>query len=142
MRCERIALDRDPRSTVERLRALVPSAESVADAVAEILAGVSAGGDAAVEAYTTQFDTAGHEPAPMRVDELELARAADELDSEVRVGLERAIENVERSRPLRSTPIRSESCASAPTRCGSARYPSGVPPFTFREGGRRIRARS
>jgi histidinol dehydrogenase len=94
MRCERLALDRDPQSTVEQLRRLVPSAVSVTQVVAEIISEVSTYGDASVREYTQRLDTGGAEPAALRVDEIELARAADGLDPAVRVGLERAIENV------------------------------------------------
>jgi histidinol dehydrogenase len=93
MRCEWIESESAP-GTAASLRALVPAADSVAEAVAEIVAGVRNGGDEAVLQYTRAFDTGGAQPAPLRADALEQARAADDLDEAVRVGLERAIENV------------------------------------------------
>src|SRR5438477_10650902 len=94
MRCERIAAGEDPGRTVAAMRSLVPSAESVSDAVAEIIARVAIGGDAAVLEYTRALDTMSAEPAGLRVDAIDLARATDELDPAVRVGLDQAIDNV------------------------------------------------
>jgi histidinol dehydrogenase len=94
VRCERIEAAGGPAATVARLRALVPTAESVTDAVWEIIAGVQARGDTAVRDYTRMLDTGDHEPRSPHVDTLELARAADALDPAVREGLEQAIANV------------------------------------------------
>ena len=94
MRCERISDGGDAGRTVRTIRSLVPSAESVTTAVAEILEEVRSGGDEAVLEYTRTLDTAGAGPYPLRVAELDLASATDELDPAVRVGLEQAIDNV------------------------------------------------
>jgi histidinol dehydrogenase len=94
MRCERIDPAAGPAATAARLRALVPTAESVTDAVWEIISGVQAGGDRAVRDYTRMLDTGDREPRPAPVDPVELARAADGLDPAVREGLEQEIANV------------------------------------------------
>jgi histidinol dehydrogenase len=94
MRCERIRDGGDPARTVEQIRSLAPTAESVSAAVAEIVARVRSGRDEALRGYTREFDTGGAEPRPLRVEPLELARAADRLDGAVRAGLELAIDNV------------------------------------------------
>src|SRR5258707_11789112 len=94
MRCERIQPGESASATAASLRALIPSAESVAEAVWEIIAGVDARGDQAVLDYTRLLDTHGAEPPPLRVDSGELVRAADALDQAVGAGLEQAIENV------------------------------------------------
>ena len=94
MRCERIDPAGGPAATVARLRALVPTAESVTDAVWEIISGVQAGGDRAVRDYTRMLDTGDREPRPAYVEPVELARAADGLDPPVREGLEQEIANV------------------------------------------------
>ena len=140
MRCERIEAESAP-ATASRLRALIPSAESVAGAVAEIVAGVRSGGDVAVLEYTRAFDTGGTEPASLRVEAPELARAADALDPAVRAGLERAIENV-REVAAAALPSPSSSSDSPRTPCASAPTPSGAPPCTSPAAARRTRARS
>jgi histidinol dehydrogenase len=94
MRCERTDTGGGPAATAARLRALVPTAESVTDAVWEIISGVQTRGDSAVRDYTRMLDTGDREPRPPHVDPLALARAADELDPTVREGLEQAIANV------------------------------------------------
>ena len=96
MRCETLALSRDGDSAAlaAELRALVPSPESVSAEVAAIIADVRERGDDALRAYTRRFDTGDAEPPPLIVTAAELDRAADELDKDVRAGLERAIENV------------------------------------------------
>jgi histidinol dehydrogenase len=97
VRCELIALgDEDPRALAARLRTLVPSGASVTATVAEIVERVRQEGDGAVLDYTRRLDTAGADPRPLRVSELELAGALANLDPAVRRGLERAIENVRR----------------------------------------------
>lgn len=95
MQCERTQLDGDPAELARQLRALVPTGESVAEAVREIIARVKDGGDAALAEYTRRFDTDGAEPRPLRVSDAELDRACEQLDPEVREGLEIAIENAE-----------------------------------------------
>jgi|SRR5579884_2300050 len=95
MRCERYALDGDPAPLVAQLRGMVSAAASVSEAVAEIIAAVRQRGDAAVLEYTRALDTGGAEPQPLRVPEHELDAAAEALEPEVRLALERAVENVE-----------------------------------------------
>jgi histidinol dehydrogenase len=86
----------DPPAIAAELRALVPGAASVRDDVAEIIAGVRSRGDEALLDYTRRFDTAGAEPAALRVALGELEAAASDLDPEVRAGLEQASHNVRR----------------------------------------------
>jgi histidinol dehydrogenase len=73
-----------------RLRALVPSAESVSEAVAEILHAVRRGDEGLLE-VERRF---GGGERPLRVGEDELAAALDALDPAVRAGLKLAAENV------------------------------------------------
>jgi histidinol dehydrogenase len=94
MRCERIRAGDNPARTVEQIRSLAPTAESVSGAVAEIVARVRRGGDEALREYIRELDTGGSEPKPSRVEAPELAAAADGLDPTVRSALELAIENV------------------------------------------------
>lgn len=94
MRFERIEPAASPAETAARLRALVPSAESVGETVWDIIAAVQAGGDGAVSDYTRELDTDGAEPPPLHLGALESVRAADRLDPAVRAGLEQAIDNV------------------------------------------------
>jgi histidinol dehydrogenase len=116
-----LTLAADPVSTAAQLRALVPSAESVTDIVAEIIAEVRAHGDAAVREYTRRLDTGGAEPPALRVPEIELARAADGLDPAVRVGLERAVDNVREvaAATLDPDPSRSVRLGTHTVRVGS-----------------------
>src|SRR5947209_18499483 len=97
MRCERFAANGDPARTVAAIRSLVTSPASVTDAVAEIVGRVASEGDAAVLEYTRALDTGGGEPAAMRVDTVDLARAADQLDHAVRAGLKREIDKIGRA---------------------------------------------
>ncbi len=94
MRCERFPLSGDPGALAERIRELVPTSASVQSAVAEIINQVRNGHDEAVLDYTRRFDTADTEPRPLRVEDGVTARALERLDTAVRTGLERAIENV------------------------------------------------
>ena len=73
------------------MRALAPGAASVADAVAGIVADVRARGDAALSEYVERFDDVR---GPLRVGADELQRALEDLDPDVRAGLEVAIANV------------------------------------------------
>jgi histidinol dehydrogenase len=140
MRCERLRAAGEPAVIAAELRALVPAAASVRDAVAEIVAVVRARGDEALREYTRRFDTAGAEPAPLRVAEHQLEAAAKGLDPDVRAGLEAASHNVRRVaeaglRPdatvqfdrhevtLRSSPVAS---AGVYVPGGRAPYPSTV----------------
>ncbi|HWX51876.1 MAG TPA: histidinol dehydrogenase [Solirubrobacteraceae bacterium] len=76
------------------LRTLIPAAGSVEPEVAEILARVRAEGDAAVRDYTSRFDLAGEQPAPLLVGEEELDEAITQLPLELVAGLQVAIKNV------------------------------------------------
>ncbi len=140
MRCELELVAGDPPAIAAELRALVPGAASVRDDVAEIIAGVRSRGDEALLDYTRRFDTAGAEPAALRVALGELEAAASDLDPDVRAGLEQASHNVRRVaeaglRPdvtvqfdrhevtLRSSPVAS---AGVYVPGGRAPYPSTV----------------
>jgi histidinol dehydrogenase len=81
-------------ATAARVRALVPDGDSVAAPVRAILAKVRADGDAAVLAYTREFDTAGGEPRPLLVTTEELDEAIKRLPLELIAGLQVAIVNV------------------------------------------------
>jgi len=87
---ERFALG-DPAQVAAAVRALAPGPASVADAVAGIVADVRARGDAALSEYVERFDRVA---GPLRVGAEELQRALDQLDPQVRAGLEVAIANV------------------------------------------------
>jgi histidinol dehydrogenase len=140
MRCERLRAAGGAVALAAELRALVPAPASVRDAVAEIVAEVRARGDEALLEYTRRFDTAGAQPASLRVAEHQLEAAANNLDPDVRAGLELAIDNVRRVaaaglRPdatvqfdrheviLRSSPVAS---AGIYVPGGRAPYPSTV----------------
>ena len=138
MRCERIEGCGAPEATAARLRALVPSPDSVTEAVWEIIAGVQAGGDRAVREYTRAFDTGGAEPAPLRVDALEPARAADGLDRSVRAGLQQAIANVREVASATLDPERDRTVGfgthtvgirSVPVRRAAVYVPGGRAPY-------------
>ena len=90
MAVERFALG-DPAEVAARVRALAPDAASVAAAVAGIVANVRARGDAALSEYVERFDDVR---GPLRVGSDELQRALEDLDADVRAGLEVAIANV------------------------------------------------
>jgi histidinol dehydrogenase len=66
----------------------------VADRVAEIVARVELDGDDAVTALTREFDTAGREPWPLRVDPMQLGEALEALPGPLREALELAAGNV------------------------------------------------
>jgi histidinol dehydrogenase len=123
--------------TAARLRALVPSGESVSEAVAEIVATVARGDEGLLE-VERRF---GGGDLPVRVSEEELRAALDGLDAQVREGLEAAVANVRRvaeaglaedtavvfpdghSVTLREVPVR-RAAVYAPG--GRAPYPSSV----------------
>jgi histidinol dehydrogenase len=94
MRIERFRVDGDPAAVVAEIRAMAPTAESVADAVAEIVADVAERGDAAVADATRRFDTGGAEPPPLVVPPAELETALNALDPEVRAAIQLAVDNV------------------------------------------------
>jgi histidinol dehydrogenase len=97
MRCERLALSGadDAAGVAAEIRKLVPPPESVRDGVALIIATVRAGGDRAVRDYSRTLDTGGREPQAVLVRDDELDAAVAALDRAVRLGIERAIRNVE-----------------------------------------------
>lgn len=92
MRVKRFELAQgaDASKLAREIRALTPPPEGVREVVAEILDDVRARGDAAVAEWTRRFD--GAEPRTVTANEL--AKALDELDPQVRAGLEVAISNV------------------------------------------------
>src|SRR3954447_1081833 len=93
MLVERLACGvRSAAATAERLRSLVPGAESVSGAVAEILDAVRRGDEGLLE-VERRF---GGGELPLRVSEQELRAALDGLDARVREGLETAVANVRR----------------------------------------------
>jgi histidinol dehydrogenase len=81
----------DAAALAAEVRAGVPSGSSVARDVREIITAVRAGGDAAVLDLERRFG-GGEKPLRVTQDELDAALAA--LDTDVRSGLEVAIENV------------------------------------------------
>jgi histidinol dehydrogenase len=76
------------------IRGLVAGGSSVAEEVREILSAVREEGDAAIERFTRQFDTAGAEPRPLIVSAAELDEAITQLPLELVAGLQVAIANV------------------------------------------------
>jgi histidinol dehydrogenase len=99
MRIERLSIAQidglgGPLQAAAHLRSLVPAGESVEQAVREIVADVRARGDAAVLAYTSQFDTDGAAPAGLIVPQDELDEALKLLDLQLVAGLQVAIANV------------------------------------------------
>jgi histidinol dehydrogenase len=77
-----------------KLRSLVAGGASVAPQVSEILREVREGGDQALIDCTRRFDTAGAEPAPIRVTAEELDAAITQMPLELVAGLQVAIANV------------------------------------------------
>jgi histidinol dehydrogenase len=94
MRCERLTAAGDAAGAAASIRSLVPPAESVRDTVALIIATVRASGDRAVRDYSRTLDTGGRQPRALLVTDDELDAAVARLDSRVRHGINRAIENV------------------------------------------------
>src|SRR5215213_5897148 len=89
---ERLSCDQaGAAAAAARVRALVPSAASVAPGVAEIVEAVRTRGDAAVLDVERRF---GAGTAPLRVPADELTAAAEALHPDLRAGLEVAIANV------------------------------------------------
>jgi histidinol dehydrogenase len=136
MQCELLRATGEPDALAAELRSLIPAAELVRDSVAEIIAQVRSRGDEAVSDYTRRFDTVGAEPGALRVGDAELQAAARELDPSVRVGLERAIENVERvaqARLLDDSSVRFEHhevmLRSAPILNAGVYVPGGRAPY-------------
>jgi histidinol dehydrogenase len=96
MRCEQLALRREPTALAAELRALIPAQESVRGAVGEIIARVKAEGDAAVLEYTRTLDLEGADPMPVRVGDAELEEASAQVAPPVLKGLEQAVTSVRR----------------------------------------------
>ncbi len=99
MRIERLDLGQvealgGPFGTAARVRAGVPTGESVEAPVREILADVADRGDEAVLEHTRRLDTAGGDPRGLVVGEEELDDALKGLDLELVAGLQVAIANV------------------------------------------------
>jgi histidinol dehydrogenase len=89
---ERLTLG-DPAAVAAQVRALAPGAASVADVVAAIVADVREHGDEALLRYVERFDRSGERfgrDVPLRA----ALGDPDELDRDVRAGLEVAIANV------------------------------------------------
>ena len=95
-RLDRLEVERlgGPAGAAARLRSLVADGASLQGEVRDILDAVRRGGDAAVRDYTRRFDTAGAEPAPLRVTAEELDEAIKTLPLDVVAGLQVAITNV------------------------------------------------
>jgi histidinol dehydrogenase len=83
-----------PPAAAARLRALVPTGESVEETVREIVADVRTRGDEAVLEHTRRLDTAGAPPRALLVPADELDEALKQLDLELVAGLQVAIANV------------------------------------------------
>jgi histidinol dehydrogenase len=94
VRLERRTLDGDPAALAAEVRALVPSASSVADDVVRIVLDVRHGGDAALERWRRELDAGGGDPGPLRVPMEEISAALAGVDADVRAALERAAANV------------------------------------------------
>jgi histidinol dehydrogenase len=84
----------DVGTVVRRLRSQIPAGRSVSEQVAEIVAAVRTGGDRVVLDYASRFDAGGATIRSLIVDDDVVADALDRLDTDVRNGLELAIENV------------------------------------------------
>jgi histidinol dehydrogenase len=91
---ERLAVSAgDAAAIAAHVRGYVPAPGSVADRVAGIVASVREGGDAALLAHERRF---GGADGPLRVPDGELRSALEQLDPDVRAGLELACANVAR----------------------------------------------
>jgi histidinol dehydrogenase len=91
VRVERLSMGDDPAAAADRVHALAPGAESVAEAVREIVADVREHGDVALRRYVERLDRVDGDLRASR-EELDAALAA--LDPAVRDGLEIGIANV------------------------------------------------
>ena len=85
----------DVAAVAEAVRALAEPPGDVTAAVAQILADVRERGDTAVHELTLRWDSPAA-PGDFRVTAERIAAALDEIDVEVRLGLDTAIANVER----------------------------------------------
>ncbi|MCW3001447.1 MAG: hisD [Conexibacter sp.] len=94
MNVERLTYDGDPARTAEAVRTLAPAGVSVSGTVSEIVASVRTRGEQALLEYVERFDGMPSPPLPLRVEQHELDEALEQLDPEVRAGLEVAIANV------------------------------------------------
>jgi histidinol dehydrogenase len=84
----------DAAALAAEVRALVPSASSVADGVVRIVLDVRHGGDAALERYRRALDAGGGDPGPLRVPREQVDAALAGVDPDVRAALKRAAANV------------------------------------------------
>ncbi len=83
-----------PSGVARHIRASLPSGASVAGVVSEIIAAVRDEGEAAVLRYTSELDTAGSPPRPLRVSTQDLDDAIKRLALDVVAGLQVTIANV------------------------------------------------
>jgi histidinol dehydrogenase len=88
---ERLSMGDDPAAAADRVHALAPGAESVADAVRQIVDDVREHGDVALRRYVARLDSIDGD---LRTSADELEAALDALDPAVRDGLELGIANV------------------------------------------------
>jgi histidinol dehydrogenase len=88
---ERLGVGSEPEATAAALRELAPAGVSVSGTVSEIVASVRTRGEQALQEYVARFDRVD---GPLRVERHELDTALEQLDPEVRSGLEVAIANV------------------------------------------------
>jgi histidinol dehydrogenase len=88
---ERLSMGDDPAAAADRVHALAPGAESVADAVRQIVDDVREHGDVALRRYVARLDSVDGD---LRTSADELEAALDALDPAVRDGLELGIANV------------------------------------------------
>ena len=91
MRAEILAAGEEIVGLVRGVRELIPASASVSAEVAKIILAVRDGGDRAVIDYTSRFDTDGVAVELLRVPDGVVQRAVDELDPDLRRGLEFAI---------------------------------------------------
>jgi histidinol dehydrogenase len=96
MRCERLSAGQDPQAAARRMRESIPPPGSVAGPVAEILERVRREGDAAIVELTARFDCPDASLGPLRVEPARLEEAERALSTDLRAGLEQAIDHVRR----------------------------------------------
>ncbi len=96
MRTNRLAAGQDAQAAARRMRESIPAPASVAGQVGEILERVRGEGDAAVLELTARLDAPERPPRSLRVQPQALEAAEQELSTELRAGLEQAIDHVGR----------------------------------------------
>jgi histidinol dehydrogenase len=95
MRVRRFEWDGEsPRRMAADLQEVAPSLQEVAPEVAEAVAAVRERGDDAVLELTQRFDATERAPERLRVAPQDVARAAEELERDVREALEIAARNI------------------------------------------------